>query len=240
MAGGGGAARGARGGAGEAAGPLRRRVSRAVAGTAGETDSRLRRPPQPGPGVPGAVYGALGVFTVAAEANGVNLTDGLDGLAIGNVSIVTVTFGVLAYLTGSPRMADYLNIPTVTGAVEISVFLAALAGAGIGFLWFNAAPARIFMGDTGSLSLGGALGMTAIVLKKEILLFIAGGIFVMAALSVILQVGSYKLRKKRIFKMAPLHHHFEETGWPETRIVVRFWLIGLILSLVSLSTLRIQ
>lgn len=182
----------------------------------------------------------LWLCVILGAVHGVNLTDGLDGLAIGNVSIVTVTFGILAYLTGSPRLADYLNIPTVTGAHEISVFLAALAGAGIGFLWFNAAPARIFMGDTGSLSLGGALGMTAIVLKKEILLLIAGGIFVMEALSVILQVGSYKLRKKRIFKMAPLHHHFEELGWPETRIVVRFWLIGLILSLVSLSTLRIQ
>ncbi|HBS03430.1 MAG TPA: phospho-N-acetylmuramoyl-pentapeptide-transferase [Leptospiraceae bacterium] len=183
---------------------------------------------------------AFWLCVILGTVHGVNLTDGLDGLAIGNVSIVTVTFGVLAYITGSPRMADYLNIPTVTGAVEISVFLAALAGAGIGFLWFNAAPARIFMGDTGSLSLGGALGMTAIVLKKEILLLVAGGVFVLEALSVILQVGSYKLRKKRIFKMAPLHHHFEELGWPETRIVVRFWLIGLILSLVSLSTLRIQ
>ncbi len=180
------------------------------------------------------------VIVIVGSCHGVNLTDGLDGLAIGNVCIVAVTMGILAYITGSPRAANYLNLPAVIDAHEVSVFLAALTGAGVGFLWFNAAPARIFMGDTGSLALGGALGMTAIILKKELLLVIAGGVFVLEALSVILQVGSFKLRGKRIFKMAPLHHHFELLGWPETRVVIRFWLIGVILSLLALSTLRIQ
>ncbi len=188
------------------------------------------------------VYLALPFWMIVlvGSAHAVNLTDGLDGLAIGNVSIVAVTMGLLAYLTGSPKAANYLNLPVVTGSHEIAVFLAALTGAGVGFLWFNAAPALVFMGDTGSLAIGGALGMSAIILKKELLLPIAGGIFVAEALSVILQVGSFRLRGKRIFKMAPLHHHFELSGWPETRVVVRFWLIGVILSLLSLSTLRIQ
>lgn len=177
---------------------------------------------------------------ILGSIHAVNLTDGLDGLAIGNVSIVAVTFGAMAYLAGTPRTADYLNLPYVENAHEIAVFLAALAGSGIGFLWFNAPPARVFMGDTGSLSLGGALGMSAILIKKELLLVIAGGIFVVEALSVILQVASFKLTGKRIFRMAPIHHHFELGGWPETRVVVRFWLVGIILSLISLSTLRIQ
>jgi len=180
------------------------------------------------------------MIVLVGSAHAVNLTDGLDGLAIGNVSIVAVTMGVLAYITGTPKAANYLNVPAVENGHEIAVFLAALTGAGVGFLWFNAAPALVFMGDTGSLAIGGALGMTAIVLKKEFLLLIAGGVFVAEALSVILQVGSFRLRGKRIFKMAPLHHHFELSGWPETRVVVRFWLIGVILSLISLSTLRIQ
>ncbi len=180
------------------------------------------------------------MLVIVGTTHAVNLTDGLDGLAIGTVSIVTVTLGIIAYITGSSNWAHYLNLPAVAGAHEITVFLAALTGAGMGFLWFNAAPARIFMGDTGSLALGGALGMTVIILKKEVLLVILGGVFVMEALSVILQVGSYKLRGKRIFKMAPIHHHYEEKGWPETRIVIRFWLIGAILSLISLATLRLQ
>ncbi len=180
------------------------------------------------------------MLVIVGSCHGVNLTDGLDGLAIGNVCIVAVTMGLLAYLTGTPRAANYLNIPTVVDAHELAVFLAALTGAGVGFLWFNAAPAKVFMGDTGSLALGGALGMTAILIKKELLLAIAGGVFVMEALSVILQVASFRLRGKRIFRMAPLHHHFELSGWPETRVVIRFWLIGIILSLVALSTLRIQ
>jgi phospho-N-acetylmuramoyl-pentapeptide-transferase len=180
------------------------------------------------------------MFVFVGSVHAVNLTDGLDGLAIGTVSIVAITMSILAYLTGSPKIANYLNIPAVTGAHELAIFLSALTGAGVGFLWFNAAPAQVFMGDTGSLSLGGVLGMTAIILKKELLLLIMGGIFVVEAVSVILQVGSFKLRGKRIFKMAPLHHHFELNGWPETRVVIRFWLIGIILSLIALSTLRVQ
>ena len=180
------------------------------------------------------------LLVLVGSAHAVNLSDGLDGLAIGNVSIVAMSMGILAYLTGTPLAANYLRLPLVEGAHEVSIFLAALTGAGIGFLWFNAAPARIFMGDTGSIALGSALGMTAVIIKKEILLAIAGGIFVLEALSVILQVLSYKLRGKRIFKMSPIHHHFELSGWPETRVVIRFWLIGIILSLLAFSTLRVQ
>ena len=180
------------------------------------------------------------VIVIVGSSHAVNLTDGLDGLAIGNVSIVAVTMGVITYLTGTPMAAKYLNIPLVEGSHELCVFLAALTGAGIGFLWFNASPAKVFMGDTGSLALGSALGMTAIIIKKEFLLAIVGGIFVLEAVSVILQVASFKLRGKRIFKMAPLHHHFELIGWPETRVVIRFWLIGVILSLIAFSTLRVQ
>ncbi len=180
------------------------------------------------------------IFVIVASTHAVNLTDGLDGLAIGTVTIVAVTMGILAYLTGTPRAANYLNLPVVVDAHELSIFLAALTGAGIGFLWYNAAPAMIFMGDTGSLALGAALGMTSVILKKEFLLVVAGGVFVAEAVSVILQVGSFKLRGKRIFKMAPLHHHFELKGWPETRVVIRFWLVGIILSLIALSTLKIQ
>ncbi len=182
----------------------------------------------------------LWYFAILGTIHGVNLTDGLDGLAIGTVSIVTVTLGALAYITGTPKVADYLNIAYVENAHEISVFLSSLAGAGIGFLWFNAPPALVFMGDTGSLALGGALGMTIIILKKELLFLILGGIFLIEALSVILQVAYFKLTGKRIFKMAPIHHHFELSGWPESRIVVRFWLVGIILSLISISTLRLQ
>ncbi|MCS7205145.1 MAG: phospho-N-acetylmuramoyl-pentapeptide-transferase [Leptospiraceae bacterium] len=182
----------------------------------------------------------LWYFAILGTIHGVNLTDGLDGLAIGNVSIATITLGAFAYLTGTPRIADYLNIPYVQGAHEIAVFLSALAGAGIGFLWFNAPPAQVFMGDTGSLALGGALGMTIIIIKKEILFLVLGGVFLVEALSVIIQVVSFKLTGKRVFKMAPIHHHFELSGWPETRVVIRFWLIGIILSLIAISTLRLQ
>ncbi|MBL8019794.1 MAG: phospho-N-acetylmuramoyl-pentapeptide-transferase [Leptospirales bacterium] len=180
------------------------------------------------------------MVVVVGSAHAVNLTDGLDGLAIGNVAIVAVTLGVLAYITGTPKVANYLNVPAADGAHEISVFLAALTGAGVGFLWYNAAPAMVFMGDTGSLALGGSIGMAAILLKKEILLALMGGVFVAEAVSVILQVASFKATGKRIFKMSPLHHHFELSGWPETRVVIRFWLVGVILALISLSSLRIQ
>ena len=180
------------------------------------------------------------LFVIVGTSHAVNLTDGLDGLAIGTVSIVSLTLCTLAYITGTALSANYLNFPFVPHVHEISIFLAALAGAGIGFLWFNAPPATLFMGDTGSLALGSALGMSAVIIKKEIWLLIAGILFVVEVLSVILQVLYYKKTKKRLFKMAPLHHHFELSGWPESRVVVRFWLITIIFNLLALSTLRIQ
>ncbi|MBP7280435.1 MAG: phospho-N-acetylmuramoyl-pentapeptide-transferase [Leptospiraceae bacterium] len=180
------------------------------------------------------------ILVIIGSSHGVNLTDGLDGLATGTVMIATITFAIIAYASGTPIAADYLNIPYLHGAHEYSVFLSALAGALLGFLWFNTHPAEVFMGDTGSLFLGATLGMIAVMLKKEILLFILGGVFVMEAVSVILQVGSFKLTGKRIFKMAPIHHHFELMGIKETKIVIRFWIIGVILALFALSTLRIQ
>ncbi len=180
------------------------------------------------------------LLVILGSSHAVNISDGLDGLAAGNVAIVSASMGLLAYLTGTPLAANYLNLPFVGQAHEIAVFLAALTGATMGFLWFNAAPAKVFMGDTGSLALGSALGMTAVIIKKELLLAIIGAIFVVEALSVILQVLSFKTRRKRIFRMAPIHHHFELSGWPETRIVIRFWLVGIILSMLAFSTLRVQ
>ncbi|TGL57487.1 phospho-N-acetylmuramoyl-pentapeptide-transferase [Leptospira ognonensis] len=180
------------------------------------------------------------ILVLIGSSHAVNLTDGLDGLASGTVVIATATMALLAYVSGTPIAANYLHIPYLPGAHEYAVFLAGLSGALIGFLWFNCHPAQVFMGDTGSLFLGSTLGLSAIMLKKEILLIILGGIFVAEALSVILQVGSFKLRGKRIFKMAPLHHHFELSGWSEEKVVIRFWIIGIILAIVSLSTLKIQ
>jgi phospho-N-acetylmuramoyl-pentapeptide-transferase len=180
------------------------------------------------------------ILVIIGSSHAVNLTDGLDGLATGTVAIACFTFGLIAYASGTPVLANYLNIPFLQGAHEYAVFLSALTGALIGFLWFNSHPAQVFMGDTGSLFLGATLGMVSIMLKKEILLLILGGIFVMEAVSVILQVLSFKLTGKRIFKMAPIHHHFEMMGIKETKIVIRFWIIGIILALLSLSTLRIQ
>ncbi len=180
------------------------------------------------------------IFVLIGSSHAVNLTDGLDGLAAGTVAIATSTFGIISYVSGTPIAANYLNIPYLPGAHEYSVFLSALTGALLGFLWFNAHPAQVFMGDTGSLFLGATLGMIAIMLKKELSLPILGGIFVMEALSVILQVGSFRLRAKRIFKMAPIHHHFELGGLKETKIVLRFYIVGIILALITLSTLKIQ
>ncbi|MDZ4727266.1 MAG: phospho-N-acetylmuramoyl-pentapeptide-transferase [Leptospira sp.] len=180
------------------------------------------------------------IIVLIGSSHAVNLTDGLDGLATGTVVIASATMAILAYVSGTPVAANYLNIPYLPGAHEYAVFLAGLCGALIGFLWFNCHPAQVFMGDTGSLFLGSTLGLTAIMLKKEFLLIILGGIFVAEALSVILQVGSFKLRGKRIFKMAPLHHHFELSGWSEEKVVIRFWIIGIILAIISLSTLKIQ
>ncbi len=180
------------------------------------------------------------ILVVVGCANAVNITDGLDGLAIMPVVIAAFCFGIIAYLVGHSEFAEYLYIPSVSGAGEITVFCGALIGAGLGFLWFNASPAQVFMGDTGSLSLGGALGIISVITKHELVLGIIGGLFVIETLSVILQVGSYKLTKKRIFLMAPIHHHFEKKGWAETTVVIRFWIIAFVFALIGLSTLKLR
>ena len=182
----------------------------------------------------------FGAFVVVAAGNAVNLTDGLDGLAIVPIMIAAAAFGVIAYLSGNAVFADYLQIHFVPGTGEIAVILGAVIGAGLGFLWFNAPPAAIFMGDTGSLALGGLIGTTAVATKHEMVMIIIGGLFVAEALSVILQVASFKLTGKRIFLMAPIHHHFEKLGWTESQIVIRFWIIAVILALIGLSTLKLR
>ena len=182
----------------------------------------------------------FGVLVVAGAGNSVNLTDGLDGLAIVPVMMTAATFGLIAYLVGNFRFAGYLQIHFVSGAGELAIICGAIIGAGLGFLWFNAPPAMIFMGDTGSLALGGALGTIAVATKHEIVLAIAGGLFVLEALSVIIQVASFKMTGKRVFKMAPLHHHFEQKGWLEATVVVRFWIISVVLNLIALSTLKLR
>jgi phospho-N-acetylmuramoyl-pentapeptide-transferase len=189
----------------------------------------------------GWFYVPLLVLVVAGTSNAVNLTDGLDGLAIGLSALAFGAFGVLSYLSGNKVFADYLNMLYLPGAGELAVYCGAVVGSSLGFLWFNAHPARIFMGDTGSLALGGALGTIAILVKKELLLVIIGGVFVLEAMSVILQVGYFKWTKgKRIFRMSPLHHHFELGGWTETQVVVRFWIVGILFVLLSISTLKLQ
>jgi phospho-N-acetylmuramoyl-pentapeptide-transferase len=188
----------------------------------------------------GLFYVLLCVVIVVGSSNGVNLTDGLDGLAIGPVLTVCATFLLFAYLAGNVKFAQYLQIFYVKGAGELTVLCGAMLGAGIGFLWYNAYPAELFMGDTGSLSLGAALGTMALMIKQEFLLVIVGGIFVMETLSVIIQVLSFKTTGKRVFKMAPIHHHFELKGWNEEKIVVRFWIISIILGLVAISTLKLR
>lgn len=188
----------------------------------------------------GAFYILLCVFIIVGTSNSVNLTDGLDGLAIGPVLTVCSTFLLFAYLVGNIKFAQYLQIFYVKGAGELTVLCGAMLGAGIGFLWYNAYPAELFMGDTGSLSLGAALATIAVVIKQEVLIVIAGGIFVMEACSVIIQVLSFKWRGKRVFKMAPIHHHFELKGWNEEKIVVRFWIISIILGLIALTTLKLR
>jgi len=185
-------------------------------------------------------YGFVAAVLVGCS-NAVNLTDGLDGLAIGLMVIAAGAMTALAYLSGHAEFARYLEISRTPDASELTIFCASMAGASVGFLWYNAHPAEVFMGDVGSLSLGGGLGTVAVLLKQEILLFFIGGVFVIEALSVILQVGSYKLRNgKRIFKMAPLHHHFEQLGWAESKVIVRFWIAGLVLALFSLTTLKLR
>lgn len=188
----------------------------------------------------GLFYIPLVVLIVVGTSNAVNLTDGLDGLAIGSVLMVAFTLSILSYLTGHIKLSEYLFIPYVSGTGELTVFCAAIFGASLGFLWFNCHPAMVFMGDVGSLALGGTLGIIAVFIKKELLLVVMGGIFVLEALSVILQVASFKLRKKRIFKMAPLHHHFEKMGWPESRVIIRFWIIAIIFALITLTTLKLR
>ncbi len=179
-------------------------------------------------------------FVIAGAGNAVNLTDGLDGLAIVPIMIAAASFGVIAYLSGNAIFADYLQIHFVPGAGELAVVLGAVIGAGLGFLWFNAPPAAIFMGDTGSLALGGLIGSVAVATKHEIVMGIVGGLFVMEALSVIIQVTSFKLTGKRVFLMAPIHHHFEKKGWTESQVVIRFWIIAVILAMIGLSTLKLR
>jgi phospho-N-acetylmuramoyl-pentapeptide-transferase len=182
----------------------------------------------------------FGAFIIVGAGNAVNLTDGLDGLAIVPVMIAAATFGFIAYFVGNVLFADYLQIHFVQGTGELAVICGALVGAGLGFLWFNAPPAQIFMGDTGSLALGGALGTIAVATKHELVLAIVGGLFVLEAASVIVQVMSYKLFGKRVFRMAPLHHHFEQKGWPESTVVIRFWIISVALALAGLATLKLR
>lgn len=188
----------------------------------------------------GPFYILFVALVITGASNAVNLTDGLDGLAIGCTLMIALTYALFSYVTGHAAFSHYLQIPYIAGAGELAVFCAVLFGAGIGFLWFNSHPATIFMGDVGSLGLGGALGAVAIFTKKELLLVIVGGIFVLEAVSVILQVGSFKLRQKRIFRMAPVHHHFQLGGLKETKIVIRFWIISILLSLLGLATLKLQ
>jgi phospho-N-acetylmuramoyl-pentapeptide-transferase len=185
-------------------------------------------------------YVPFAAIVVVGASNAVNLTDGLDGLAIGPVMTTAFTYGVFAYVTGNVKLAEYLQIHYVPGAGELAIFCGALLCAGLGFLWFNAYPAEMFMGDVGSLPLGAALALVALVTKQEIVMVIVGGVFVVEALSVIFQVVSFKLRRKRIFRMAPIHHHFELQGWPEPQIIVRFWIISIICAVFALSTLKLR
>jgi phospho-N-acetylmuramoyl-pentapeptide-transferase len=188
----------------------------------------------------GFFYIVLTYFVVVGTSNAVNLTDGLDGLAIMPAVLVGGALGVFAYVTGNSVFSNYLGIPYVPGTGELLVFCTSLVGAGLGFLWFNTYPAQVFMGDIGALALGAALGIVAVIVRQEIVLFIMGGVFVMETVSVMLQVGSFKLRGKRIFKMAPIHHHFELKGWAEPKVIVRFWIITVILVLIGLATLKVR
>jgi phospho-N-acetylmuramoyl-pentapeptide-transferase len=188
----------------------------------------------------GILYVPFMVFVLVGASNAVNLTDGLDGLAIGATLIAAATYAVFTYVAGNRVVAQYLQVQYVAGVGEVTVFLGALVGASIGFLWFNAHPAEVFMGDVGSLALGGAIGTVAVLAKQEILLALVGGLFVLEALSVILQVASFKLRGKRIFRMAPLHHHFELAGWAEPKIIVRFWILSVMFALLAISTLKLR
>ncbi len=188
----------------------------------------------------GAFFIIITYFAIVGTSNAVNLTDGLDGLAIVPTILVAGAFAIFAYVTGNANFAEYLNIPHIPLTSELVIVCTAMVGAGLGFLWFNTYPAQVFMGDVGSLALGGTLGVLAVLVRQELVLIIMGGVFVMETLSVILQVGSYKLRGQRIFSMAPIHHHYELKGWPEPRVIVRFWIISIILVLVGLATLKLR
>ncbi len=188
----------------------------------------------------GLFFIVVSYFVIVGTSNAVNLTDGLDGLAIVPTILVAGAFAIFAYVTGNVNFSSYLNIPHLPLASELVVVCTAIVGAGLGFLWFNTYPAQVFMGDVGSLALGGALGIIAVLVRQELVLVIMGGIFVVEALSVILQVGSFKLRGQRIFRMAPIHHHYELKGWPEPRVIVRFWIISIILVLIGLATLKLR
>ena len=188
----------------------------------------------------GWAFVLLGAFVIVGAGNAVNLTDGLDGLAIVPVMIAAASFGLISYVVGNALFSEYLQIRYVAGTGELAVLCGAVIGAGLGFLWFNAPPATIFMGDTGSLSLGGLLGTVAVAIKHEIVLAVVGGLFVLEAVSVIVQVVSFKLTGKRVFKMAPIHHHFEQLGWTEPQIVIRFWIISIVLAIAGLSTLKLR
>jgi phospho-N-acetylmuramoyl-pentapeptide-transferase len=183
---------------------------------------------------------ALAYFWIVGFSNAVNLTDGLDGLAIMPTVLVTSALGIFAYASGNAVFSQYLQIPAVPGAGEITIFCAAIAGAGLGFLWFNTYPAMVFMGDIGALALGAALGTIAVIVRQEAVLLVMGGIFVIETLSVMIQVASFKLTGRRVFRMAPIHHHFELKGWPEPRVIVRFWIISVMLVLVGLATLKVR
>jgi phospho-N-acetylmuramoyl-pentapeptide-transferase len=180
------------------------------------------------------------ILVIVSATNAVNLTDGLDGLAIGCTVIAAITYSVLSYISGNVLLTDYLNIFYLPGSGELAVFCAAMIGAGLGFLWFNSYPATVFMGDTGSLALGGGIGGVAVFIKKELLLFLVGGIFVIEAFSVVLQVLWFKTTKKRLFLMSPIHHHFQLLGWSESKIIIRFWIVGIVMALLSLATLKLQ
>lgn len=188
----------------------------------------------------GWLYIPFAVIVIVGASNAVNLTDGLDGLAIGSIAVVSGTYIVFAYLSGNIVFARYLQIPYIAGSGELAVFLSAVGGSCLGFLWYNSHPAQVFMGDVGSLALGAAIGSVAVIIKQELLLIMVGGLFVLEVLSVVIQVLFFKLTGRRVFRMAPIHHHFELCGWSESKVVIRFWIISLILSLVALSTLKIR
>ncbi len=204
-------------------------------------DTKLYLPFLKGPFIDlGMAYHFFAAVVIVGSSNAVNLTDGLDGLAIGPIITSSATLGLLAYAAGHREISTYLYIPYIENSGELTVFAASIIGAGVGFLWYNSYPAQIFMGDVGSLSLGGALGTIAVLTKNEVLFVIIGGVFVTEAISVIIQVVSYKLRKKRVFRMAPLHHHFELEGWPEPKVIVRFWIVSIFLAILAIATLKMR